>query len=104
MFTFERWLFGNTGLKYCRLTQEAYLKVLAWIWIPSKQDPHCTGKNRENGLKNSCHGKHWEFGNFAKTQGILFAQVIRSLILAIYDTVIFAAKSLNYFESVLKLL
>ena len=40
-------------------------------------------KNREDGQKNPCHGKHREFGNFAKTQGILFAQVINSLIIFI---------------------
>ena len=28
--------------------------------------------------KNPCQGKHREFGNFAKTQGILFAQVLDS--------------------------
>ena len=34
-------------------------------------------ENRENGKKRSpCQGKHREFGNFAKTQGILFAQVV----------------------------
>ena len=33
-----------------------------------------------------------EFGNFAKTQGILFAQVVNSLILKVKDTAIFAAK------------
>ena len=37
-------------------------------------------------------GKHREFGNFAKTQGILFAKVVNSLILKVKDTVIFAAK------------
>ena len=29
--------------------------------------------------KNPCQGKNREFGNFAKTQGILFAQVVNSL-------------------------
>ena len=27
--------------------------------------------------KNPCQGKHREFGNFAKTQGIWFAQVVK---------------------------
>ena len=35
-------------------------------------------------------GKHREFGNFAKTQGILFAQVVNSLILMVRDIAIFA--------------
>ena len=34
----------------------------------------------ENGQKNPCQGKLREFGNFAKTQGIWFAQVVNSLI------------------------
>ena len=39
-------------------------------------------ENRGNGpQKNPCQGKHWEFGNFAKTLGISFAQVVNSLIL-----------------------
>ena len=37
-------------------------------------------------------GKHREFGNFAKTQGILFAQVVNSLILKVKAIAIFAAK------------
>ena len=39
-----------------------------------------------------CQGKHREFGNFAKTQGIWFAQVVNSLILTVKDIAIFAAK------------
>ena len=42
--------------------------------------------------KNPCQGKHREFGNFAKTQGIWFAQVVNSLILKVKDTAIFATK------------
>ena len=37
-------------------------------------------------------GKHREFGNFAKTEGIWFAQVLNSLILMVKDILIFAAK------------
>ena len=37
-------------------------------------------ENRENGPKIPCQGKHGEFGNFAKTQGFWFAQVVDSLI------------------------
>ena len=33
----------------------------------------------------TCQGKHREFGNFAKTQGILWAQVINVLILNVSD-------------------
>ena len=36
-------------------------------------------------------GKHREFGNFAKTQGILFGQVVNFLILKVKDIATFAA-------------
>ena len=42
--------------------------------------------------KNSCQGKHREFGNFAKTQGIWFSQILNSLILKVKEILIFAAK------------
>ena len=45
-------------------------------------------------------GKHREFGNFAKTQGILFAQVVNSLILKVKDTAIFAANISIFFPEV----
>ena len=45
-----------------------------------------------------CQGKHREFGNFAKTQGILFAQVVNSLILKVKDIAIFAAKISIFFQ------
>ena len=48
-----------------------------------------------------CHGKHREFGNFARTQGILFGQVVNSFILKIQDIAIFAAKFSNDCKSVL---
>ena len=41
---------------------------------------------------NPCQEKHREFGNFAKTQGIWFAQVVNSLILKVKDFSVFAAK------------
>ena len=47
------------------------------------QGTHCTVP---------CQGKHRELGNFAKTQGIWFAQVVSSLILKVKDTLKFAAK------------
>ena len=57
--------------------------------------------NRENWekvkKKKNCQGKHREFGNFAKTQVIWFAQVVNSLILKVKDISIFAAKILSYF-------
>ena len=49
--------------------------------------------HRENGkFIFKMKGKHREFGNFAKTQGILFAQVVNSLILKVKAIAIFAAK------------
>ena len=58
------------------------------------QGTHDTGKTGKMAKKSPCPGKHREFGNFAKTQGILlmFVQVINSLILKVKDTVIFATK------------
>ena len=53
-------------------------------------------KNRKN---HPIHqGKHREFGNFAKTQGILLAQVVNSLILKIQDITMFVANFLNLFS------
>ena len=50
-------------------------------------------ENRENGNnKIPCQGKHREFGNFAKTQGHLFAQVVNSMMPKVKDIAIFAAK------------
>ena len=48
----------------------------------------------ENGQKDSRSGKlgkHREFGNFAKTQGIWFARVVNSVILKVKEMSIFAA-------------
>ena len=55
-------------------------------------------ENRENGLKNPCQGKHREFGNFAETQGILFARVVNSLSLKVKNIVLFAAKISIFFK------
>ena len=46
-------------------------------------------ENRQNGPKVR---ENKEFGNFAKTQGLWFAQVVNSLILKIQDIAIFAVK------------
>ena len=59
------------------------------------QATHCTGKTGRTGKlvkQNPCQGKHREFGNFVKTQGIWFAQVVNSLILKVKSIPIFAAK------------
>ena len=47
-----------------------------------------------------CQGKDREFGNFAKTQEILFAQVVNSLILdsKVKDIAIFAVKISIFFQ------
>ena len=37
-----------------------------------------------------CQGKHREFGNFVKTQGISLAQVVNALILKVKDIAMFA--------------
>ena len=64
------------------------------------QGTHGTGKTGKTGTmtkKIPCQGKHREFGNFAKTQGNLFGQVVNSLILKVKDIAIFAAKISNFF-------
>ena len=59
---------------------------------PKIPGTHGTGKIGKMAKKNRCQGKLREFGNCAKTQGILFAQVVNSLILKVKDIAIFAAK------------
>ena len=55
--------------------------------VPTAEGKRKTGKMAK---KNHCQGKHREFGNLAKTQGILFAQVVNSLILKVKDIAIFS--------------
>ena len=62
--------------------------------------PTAQGKQGKWPKKIPCQGKHKEFGNFAKTQEIWFAQVVNSLILKVKDVSIFAAKILNFFFEV----
>ena len=62
------------------------------------QGPHCTGKTGKMGGGGSLSGKtekYGEFGNFAKTQGIWFAQVVNSQNLKVKDILMFAAKKNN---------
>ena len=63
--------------------------------------PTAQGKHRQIFKKDPCQGKHKEFGNFAKTQGVLFAQVVHSLILDIQHIAIIGVKILNFSKSVL---
>ena len=71
------------------------------VWYSSHieanyQGTHGTGKTGKMAKKNPCQGKHREFGNFAKTgktQGILFAQVVNSMMPKVKDIAIFVAKS-----------
>ena len=67
-------------------------KIGSWISCSSLIPLH--RENRENGPKK---GKPKEFGNFAKTQGIWFAQVVNSLILKVNDISVFAAKISKFF-------
>ena len=54
--------------------------------------PTAQGKRGKWPKKKTCRGKHREFGNCDKTQGIWFAQVVNSKILKVKDISIFAAK------------
>ena len=64
----------------------------------SIQGTHATGKTGkmakkiEDGKKIPCQGKHREFGNFAKTKRIWFAQVVNLLILKVKNISVFASK------------
>ena len=74
---------GGNGLTACFGTHEipCQLKLRAG-----------SGKTGKMARRIPCRGKCKEFGNFAKTQGIWFAQVVNSLIVEIKDTAIFAVK------------
>ena len=52
---------------------------------------------REKGKKNPCQRKHRELGNLVKTKGILFAQIVNSLIQKVNGIAIFAVK-ISYFS------
>ena len=58
--------------------------------------PIAQGKEGKWPEKNPWQGKHREFGNFAKTQKLLFAHLVNSLILKIQHIPIFA-KLPNFF-------
>ena len=60
---------------------------IAFAYLCLSRSPLHT-ENKENVQNNPRHGKHREFGNFAKTQktqGIWFAQVVNSRILKLKD-------------------
>ena len=69
--------------------------ISSGILLPGKFLEHTmlliSGKTGKMAKRIHCQGKHREFGNFAKTQGIWFAQVVNSLILKVKDIPIFAA-------------
>ena len=50
----------------------------------------------QNGQKIFFQEKHREFANFAKTQGIVFAQIVSSLILKKQDIEIFPVKKSQF--------
>ena len=100
------WWWGVTSLLSWRLSHPltpptttlihlqggVYLKQKGcWIWSSTK-GTHCIGKTGKMAHINPCQGKDREFGNFAKTQGIWFAQNVNSLILKVKDISIFATK------------
>ena len=74
----------------CRTTLVVSLRCLGVGAEGKGQGTHGTGKTGK--MKIPSQGKHREFENFAKIQGILFVQVVDSLILKVRDIVIFAVK------------
>ena len=67
------------------------------ILLSIVQGTHCTGKTGKMPPKYPCHGKHREFRNFAKTQEILYAQLVNSLILKVKNIAIIAKMILMVF-------
>ena len=67
-----------------------------WVYI-SYRVSTTRGKQGKWPKRNPCQGKHREFRSFAKTQGILFAQVVNSLILKVKDNAIFTMKYSKFF-------
>ena len=65
--------------------------------IREQQGIHCTGKTGKMAKRIPCQGKHREFGNIAKTQGIWFSHFVNSLILKVKDILIFPAKISKHF-------
>ena len=53
-------------------TSRGYLVRISSVRVPMPQ-----GKQGKWKKKNPCQGKHREFGNFAKTQEIWFAQIFK---------------------------
>ena len=77
------------------------IKAHSITYIIRTQGIHCTGKIGKTGKmakRIPCHGKHREFGNFANTQGIWFAEVVNSLILQVKDISKFAAAISTFFS------
>ena len=60
------------------------------------------GKQGKWPKKNPCQGKHREFGNVAKTQGIWFTQVVNTLILKVKYISVFGAKISTIFLKLVK--
>ena len=79
------------------------IKLLFPYSFAIMQGTYCTGKTGKMAKKIPCQGKHKEFGNFAKTQGICFSQVVAFLIVKSKDISKFAAKISNFFLSLISL-
>ena len=74
-------------------------QVTELLTLHTRQRLHYTGKTGKVVKRNPCQQRYREFENFAKAQGILFAQVVNSLILNIQDIARIAPKSLNFSKS-----
>ena len=78
---------ATAHLPPCTYTVVRKLLLPPYPHVNNSSGPHCIGKMAKN--KNPCQGKHREFGNFAKTQRILFGQVVNSLNLKVKEITIF---------------
>ena len=68
--------------------RESRLLLMSLKGVPTAQGKQ--GKWKKKTIP--CQGKHRKYRNFVQAQGVLFAQVVHSLILKVKDIVIFAAK------------
>ena len=95
--TFTRSLFISITFHigyYNRFSYSRYLEPVnsGLMVLRNIQGPYSTGKTGEMVKIIPCQGKRREFGYFANTDGISFAQIVNSLILKIRDIAIFAEK------------
>ena len=79
---------------HCQLGATNICNIMcSFLLFPSQHGRVPTAQGKQGKWQNKFRqGKHREFGNFVKTQGILFAQVVNSLMPKVKYIAIFAVK------------